>query len=49
MNIVYTTENWCKTGLLRTGTDWQMRADMKQRTEFPLEIAATNNSPDIVI
>ena len=33
-------------GLLGTATDWK---DLKQRMEFPSEIAVTNKRPDIVI
>nr|XP_022314167.1 uncharacterized protein LOC111118822 [Crassostrea virginica] len=36
-------------GLLGTPTDWKMRVDLKQRMEFPSEIAVTNKRPDIVI
>ena len=36
-------------GLLGTATDWKMRVDLKQRMEFPSEIAVTNKRPDIVI
>ena len=36
-------------GLLGTSTDWKMRVDLKQRMEFPSEIAVTNKRPDIVI
>ena len=36
-------------GLLGTAGDWQMRADLKTRMQFPTEVASTNKRPDIVI
>ena len=35
--------------MLGTSTDWQMRVDLRQRMEFPPEIAVTNKRPNIVI
>ena len=37
------------SGLLGTATDWQISVDLRQRMEFPIEIAVTNKRPDIVI
>ena len=37
------------TGVMATATDWQMRADVNQRLEFPSEIVSTPLRPDIVI
>ena len=37
------------TGLLGTAGDWQLQADLRGRMQFPQEIAATNQRPDIVI
>ena len=36
-------------GMLVTSTDWQMRVDLRQRMEFPLEVAVTNKRPATVI
>ncbi|VDI16481.1 Hypothetical predicted protein [Mytilus galloprovincialis] len=36
-------------GLLVTATDWQMLMDLKQKLQFPPQIAVTNQRPDIVI
>nr|XP_034331688.1 uncharacterized protein LOC117690947 [Crassostrea gigas] len=36
-------------GLLGTAGDWQMRADLKTRMQFPTEVASTNKRPDIAI
>ena len=36
------------SGLLVTATDWQMRVELRQRMEFPPEIAVTNKRPDIL-
>ena len=33
------------SGLLVTTTDWQMRVELRQRMEFPTEIAVTNRDP----
>ncbi|CAC5382484.1 unnamed protein product [Mytilus coruscus] len=38
-----------KCGLLGTATDWQMLVDLKQKLQFPPQIAVTNQRPDIVI
>ncbi|VDI62323.1 Hypothetical predicted protein [Mytilus galloprovincialis] len=37
------------SGLLVTATDWQMLVDLKQKLQFPPQIAVTNQRPDIVI
>ncbi|CAC5362581.1 unnamed protein product [Mytilus coruscus] len=37
------------SGLLGTATDWQMLVDLKQKLQFPPQIAVTNQRPDIVI
>ncbi|XP_071170940.1 uncharacterized protein [Mytilus edulis] len=37
------------SGLLVTATDWQMLVDLKQKLQFPPQIAVTNQIPDIVI
>ncbi|XP_033758242.1 uncharacterized protein LOC117340592 [Pecten maximus] len=37
------------SGLLGTAGEWQMRADLKGRMQFPQEIAVTNQRPDIVL
>ncbi|CAC5423515.1 unnamed protein product [Mytilus coruscus] len=36
-------------GLLGTATDWQMLVDLKQKLQFPPQIAVTNQRPHIVI
>ncbi|CAC5407387.1 unnamed protein product [Mytilus coruscus] len=37
------------SGILGTATDWQMLVDLKQKLQFPPQIAVTNQRPDIVI
>lgn len=36
-------------GLLGTAGDWQLKADLNGRMQFPPEVAVTNQRPDIVV